>query len=709
MARLTGLLVGLLLILASGICAVGAPPAPGSEMPAPAGHVQETPRKQVHLARATWDTGWFQAEILKILMEDLNYEVAGPRTMDNQEFYLAAAKGEVDLWANGWFPTHNVFMEDPRVKGKLDAVGFEVKGGALEGYLVDKKSAESLGISMLTDLKDPSVASVFDRNGNGKADLIGCNAGWGCELSIEHQLDAYGLRETVEHVQGDYGPMMLETVDRYHRGEPVLFFTWTPNWTVGALVPGRDTVWLQVPFPSLPEEQQDPGGWQPPEDISGCEGTPCNMGFPANDIRMVANRSFLQKHPDINALLKQIKIPLDDISRQNARMVAGEGAYEDIRRHAREWIRKNRERVDKWLQSTAKFRSPAGAGPQPKGVSDGGKGKTDVLRVATLQNPPFVIYQDRRYSGFSIDLWDEIARLLGTDYEVYGVNTIAKLLDEVKRGAADVAVSGIGITSEREKAFDFSHSFFDSGLQVMVPDVSESLLKSVTYKVFTIIFAPELLFGIGLFGIILLIAAHAIWVLEGGRNPQFSGRYLKGIWEATWWAVVTVTTVGYGDKTPKGAPGRLFGLFWILAGYFVFAYFTASVTSTVTVEELHGTIGGPEDLFGKRVATVEKSTAAKYLAAQGISSVRLENAAAAYEMLAAGEADALVYDAPVLQHYAAQEGRGKFKVVGLIFQEKSYGIALPVKSPQRDRINVALLKLMESGAYQEIKAKWFGS
>ena len=110
-----------------------------------------------------------------------------------------------------------------------------------------------------------------------------------------------------------------------------------------------------------------------------------------------------------------------------------------------------------------------------------------------------------------------------------------------------------------------------------------------------------------------------MWALERRHNPQFPESYPQGLWQSIWWAVVTVTTVGYGDKTPKGAIGRLFGLVWILAGYFVFAYFTASVSSTATVQKLHGTINGPEDLFGKRVATVQRSTAAEYLAAQGMS------------------------------------------------------------------------------------------
>jgi ABC-type amino acid transport substrate-binding protein len=71
--------------------------------------------------------------------------------------------------------------------------------------------------------------------------------------------------------------------------------------------------------------------------------------------------------------------------------------------------------------------------------------------------------------------------------------------------------------------------------------------------------------------------------------------------------------------------------------------------------------------------------------------------------------DALVYDAPVLQHYATKEGKGKVKVVGLIFQKQQYGMAIPIDSPFRERINLALLRLIETGVYKEIHDKWFGS
>ncbi|MBD3165200.1 glycine betaine/L-proline ABC transporter substrate-binding protein ProX, partial [bacterium] len=201
----------------------------------------------VRIARATWDTGWFQTEVFRELLHELGYATAEPRTMDNREFYHAAARGEMDFWANGWFPSHVGFLEEPSVAGKVEAVGYEVRTGAIQGYLVDKASAETYGITKLTDFQDPQVASHFDRDGDGRADLIGCNVGWGCERVVKHHLDVCNLTTSVEHVQGDYAPMMYETIERYRKGEPVFFYTWTPNWTVGVLKPGTDVVWIEMP------------------------------------------------------------------------------------------------------------------------------------------------------------------------------------------------------------------------------------------------------------------------------------------------------------------------------------------------------------------------------------------------------------------------------------------------------------------------------
>ncbi|MCP4692449.1 MAG: glycine betaine/L-proline ABC transporter substrate-binding protein ProX [Desulfobacterales bacterium] len=661
--------------------------------------------KPVLMARADWDTGWFQAEIFKLLLERLGYSVTGPLTMTPGSFYLSAARGDVDLWVNGWFP--NIYFDDSWVRSKIKAVGYEVKAGALQGYLIDKKTADARGITNLNDLKDPEVARLFDQDGDGKADLVGCNIGWTCGAIIDHHLTAYGLRETVAQIQAEYSPLITDAISRFKQGRPILIYTWTPHWTTGALEPGKDVIWLEVPFSSLPEGQKRLESRTMVKGVPGCGSDPCNMGFPPSDIRVVANTRFLIRNPPVRRLAERVEIPLGDIEAQNARMIEGEDDNEDIRRHAREWLHKNRVAADRWLKAANSGEIPGKRAPPAKTVVRVIK-KGKALRVATKRLEPFVIYRNGRYTGFSIELWDKIADEMGVNYELYSVDTTAKLLDEVKRGAADMAISGIGVTSRRERELDFSHPYFESGLQIMVARESDAPLETIFIKFFSILLSPGLRYGGGIFLVGLLIAAHIIWLLERRRNPDFSKGYFSGLWAAVWWAVVTVTTVGYGDKTPKGRMGRLFGMIWILAGYFVFAYFTASVTTTIALQELRGEIDGPEDLFGKKVATVEKSPAADYLTRQGVDFFQFEEIEDVLHSLETGVADAVVYDAPVLQHYATQEGRGHVEVVGLIFQEQSYGIALQVNGPHRETINVALLKLVEEGVYKEIHDRWFG-
>ncbi len=308
----------------------------------------------VRMGQATWDTGWFQAQVFKVMLEELGYEVRGPDTLENVDFFIFAAQGDVDFWANGWFPLHDRFLEFEQVGDAVRPVGFQVKGGALQGYLVDKATADKLGLSNLADLQDPEIAKVFDRDGDAKADLIGCNVEWACEKVIEHHLDVYGLGETVTQVQGDYSALASDVVERYANGESIIFYTWTPNWTVSELVIGEDVVWLGVPFSAVPD---NPEADTKVDSIPGCLETPCDMGFEANDIRVVANANFLEANPAAATLFESIKIPLQDIAAQNVLMRGGENSEEDIRRHAEEWIESNHDQVDQWL---AAARDPAG-------------------------------------------------------------------------------------------------------------------------------------------------------------------------------------------------------------------------------------------------------------------------------------------------------------------------------------------------------------
>ncbi len=306
----------------------------------------------VTVGRATWDTGYMQSHIFKLLLEELGYSVSDPANneLGADLFYPALAQGEMDFWANGWFPLHDPMMETEvpgggTVADAVSKVGFEVEAGALQGYLMDKKTADEEGITSMADLEDPEVAAIFDNNGNGTADLTGCNDGWGCNKTITEHIDNLAWGENVEQIVGQYAALMADTVARVERGEPTLFYTWTPNWTVDVLKPGEDVVWLESP--ELPEEE----GQTTVEGLEGCTNDPCQMGWVPNDIRVVANNEFLDSNPAAAKLFELVEIPLGDIAAQNAEMREADSyAESDIAEDASEWIEANRDAVDGWLE-----------------------------------------------------------------------------------------------------------------------------------------------------------------------------------------------------------------------------------------------------------------------------------------------------------------------------------------------------------------------
>jgi len=214
------------------------------------------------------------------------------------------------------------------------------------------------------------------------------------------------------------------------------------------------------------------------------------------------------------------------------------------------------------------------------------------------------------------------------------------------------------------------------------------------------------LIGLATLLVILIAVGHLVWLVERKINPDFPGHYLKGIWEGMWWAAATVTTVGYGDKTVKDKFGRLIGIFWMFAGLFLIANFTAYVTAETTASQLEIAISGIDDLPGKKVITVSGTTSAEFLREERIAFQNVETIEEAYDLLENDEADAIVFDAPVLQYHAARSGNPSLKLVGSPFYPEHYGIVLKTQSPYKEQLNQALLEIRENGTFDELLAKW---
>lgn len=279
----------------------------------------------------------FQTIVLNKALEELGYDVQDVREVDYSAGYTSIANGDATYMAVNWYPLHNGMYENAGGDNAFYRQGHYIRGAA-QGYLIDKKTADQYGIDNIEDFKDPKISALFDTNGDGKADLTGCQAGWGCEGVIEHQLDAFKLRDKINHNQGVYAAIISDTIARYNEGKPVFYYTWTPYWVSGKLVPGKDVIWLEVPFSANPNGS----------DTKLANGK--NYGFEINSERVIANKKFAMDNPAAAKLFAVATLPINDVSAENMLIANGEDSQAQIEAHADNWIKANRDTFDSWLK-----------------------------------------------------------------------------------------------------------------------------------------------------------------------------------------------------------------------------------------------------------------------------------------------------------------------------------------------------------------------
>ena len=273
---------------------------------------------------------WFQHMVLEIGLEELGYEVAETLEADFPALHLAISSGDADYTFNHWRPLHNDFFDKSGGESTMTRVKAGITGAG-QGYYIDKKTADASGITHIGQLTDPTMAAIFDSDGDGRANLSGCNPGWGCELVIESHLDEYDLREAVNHDQGSYFAIMADTITRYNEGGAIFYYTWTPNWISDVLVPGSDVVQIGVP---------SDGDFDP--------------GFAVNDVYVVANNDFLEANPAAAKFFELVDIPIAAVNAAQVKLRDGENKIEDFRRHAADWIAANKATFDQWVAEAAK-------------------------------------------------------------------------------------------------------------------------------------------------------------------------------------------------------------------------------------------------------------------------------------------------------------------------------------------------------------------
>lgn len=99
-----------------------------------------------------------------------------------------------------------------------------------------------------------------------------------------------------------------------------------------------------------------------------------------------------------------------------------------------------------------------------------------------------------------------------------------------------------------------------------------------------------------------------IWAFDSFCNPDFPRSFFKGSWNGFWWAFVSMTTVGYGDRVPKSFIAKVFAFFWVLLGLVIIGLFTGSISTALTASCLRS----DDDLVGKSIVVFHGTPEEKF-------------------------------------------------------------------------------------------------
>ena len=306
----------------------------------------------VTMARGNWKETNFQNYVVQLLLEELGYEVTDPEEIAPATFYPALAQGDYDLWASSWPLNHTPLLEGESPDGgtfgdRVQYIGTMMASGALQGLLVDIPSVEQFGFTTLGELLDnPDAVAHFDTDGDGKADLNGCDDGWGCQKVMNDTIAQNGWDDRIAQVSATHAALFAESQASFETGGPVLQYVWTPTAFVGKLVPGRDVLWLAIEPDQALEGQNGVSAVG-----DACTNDPCTTMFTPSDIVVTANNDFLAANPAAESLLANFEIDPLAVAVQAVSIDAGANPNDDMAAAAAEWIAANRDVIDPWIEA----------------------------------------------------------------------------------------------------------------------------------------------------------------------------------------------------------------------------------------------------------------------------------------------------------------------------------------------------------------------
>jgi ABC-type amino acid transport substrate-binding protein len=270
----------------------------------------------------------------------------------------------------------------------------------------------------------------------------------------------------------------------------------------------------------------------------------------------------------------------------------------------------------------------------------------DTLLVGYTEVHPFVFVENGRVDGLSFRIWDEVMEREGHAYKLVNM-PFNEVLESLKSGRIDATIMPLSITWERSKTFQFSTPYFAAHGAVAIANPSP--FKNFTNGLKSFV-NSNFLKGVFILILIIFIFGLLGWYFEWKDNSEHFRKGVSGLWDGIWWSAVTLTTVGYGDKTPKTVWGKLAALLLMFGGLLFVSGITASIASNVVVNEISNDFSSLDRLKSVRVGTLANSQIHEYLKTHFFKDIQgYSNIEEGLNALAKGELKGFMYDEQILR------------------------------------------------------------
>lgn len=329
--------------------------------------------------------------------------------------------------------------------------------------------------------------------------------------------------------------------------------------------------------------------------------------------------------------------------------------------------------------------------------------ESNKLKVGVSGSAPFVMQNGSDTKGLSVDVWEQMALEAGEGFTYKHFESVDDSFNELEVGAVDLVVGPLSITADREERFHFTQPYFNSSLGIASKYMGVTVWDRV--KPF---FSLTFFVALGVFLIILTTVGFLVWLVER-KNTEgpFSKGPLKGLGNGIWLALVTMTTVGYGDLAPRTIMGRI-----VLGGWMVIALVSATsllagLAGTIALSNSDGQkIEAAGDLDGIKVAVVRNSPSVEFVSKYEGKKVYVENLEEAMSLLKKDAVKAVVFDRPQMRYYLENNEIEDAVVSEKKYRRQGYGFAFRKDDPRADKYNLILLKLQEQGNLSEVESDW---